>query len=152
MKNILNTEDRDAILQRINRLSGDSQRQWGKMDAGQMICHVTDQIIMATGKKHSPFIGHVLSTTVIKWLILAGLPTPKGKVETVKELKQGAGGTLPTEVETDREKLQQQIRSFATDYPANKKIVHPFFGAMSRAQWGRLVYLHLDHHLTQFSV
>jgi len=27
---------------------------------------------------------------------------------------------------------------------------HPFFGELSRKEWGRLIYKHLDHHLKQF--
>jgi hypothetical protein len=29
---------------------------------------------------------------------------------------------------------------------------HPFFGQMSRTEWGRLTWKHLDHHLRQFGV
>ncbi len=30
--------------------------------------------------------------------------------------------------------------------------VHTFFGRLTGAQWGRLIYKHLDHHLRQFGV
>ncbi len=28
---------------------------------------------------------------------------------------------------------------------------HPFFGSLSRKEWGQLIYKHIDHHLQQFS-
>ncbi|MBK9525384.1 MAG: DUF1569 domain-containing protein [Bacteroidetes bacterium] len=27
---------------------------------------------------------------------------------------------------------------------------HPYFGKLSSREWGRITYLHLDHHLKQF--
>jgi hypothetical protein len=30
--------------------------------------------------------------------------------------------------------------------------VHPILGSMSRANWLRWAYLHIDHHLRQFGV
>jgi hypothetical protein len=29
--------------------------------------------------------------------------------------------------------------------------LHPMFGKMTRAEWGKLVYIHVDYHLRQFS-
>lgn len=29
-------------------------------------------------------------------------------------------------------------------------VVHPFFGALTGAEWGQLMYAHVDHHLRQF--
>jgi hypothetical protein len=29
---------------------------------------------------------------------------------------------------------------------------HPFLGKLSRAEWLRWAYLHMDHHLRQFGV
>jgi len=41
-------------------------------------------------------------------LVLWGMPVPKGKVETFKELKQGEGGTPVTNINGDREILVEK--------------------------------------------
>ncbi|MCB0510451.1 MAG: DUF1569 domain-containing protein [Bacteroidetes bacterium] len=34
---------------------------------------------------------------------------------------------------------------------ADQLHAHPFFGNLSKADWQRLIYKHIDHHLQQFS-
>ncbi|MFN0203016.1 MAG: hypothetical protein ACKVTZ_15940, partial [Bacteroidia bacterium] len=53
MKTLHQTEDVQAVLARLDKLNADSPRQWGKMDAHQMLCHVTDQLRCALGEKTS---------------------------------------------------------------------------------------------------
>ncbi|MBU1095021.1 MAG: DUF1569 domain-containing protein [Bacteroidetes bacterium] len=150
MKSILNESDKKELIKRISRLKNDSKKLWGKMSSGEMICHLFDQINMATGKRKTKYVGNKFLSIILKWIVLLGLPTPKGKVETVKELKQGAGGTKPTIFETDGKTLIELLEKFNENYPNNKLIVHPAFGKLNKRQWGRLVYLHTNYHLKQF--
>ena len=152
MKSILNIEVKKDILNRLNNLTIDNKPLWGKMNASEMICHVSDQIRMAVGIKKTKFIGNIFLKTFAKWMVLAGMPAPKGKIETLKELKQGVGGTVPGDFEEDRKKLIQLINEFEKLYPAGVKIRHAAFGDMNFKQWGKLTYSHLNHHLSQFGV
>ncbi|GAA4351206.1 hypothetical protein GCM10023185_09680 [Hymenobacter saemangeumensis] len=37
--------------------------------------------------------------------------------------------------------------------PASQPLApHPGYGPLSRTQYGRFIYLHLDHHLRQFGL
>lgn len=152
MNNIINDSIKSEILHRIEKLNSTTPAKWGKMNANQMICHCADQLRLANGTKQSVFVGNLMLTTVFKWLILTVLKAPKGKIETVKELKQGAGGTNPTTFENDKESLIELVRNFDESFKTNKTVVHPAFGKMNHWQYGRLAYLHLDHHLNQFGV
>jgi hypothetical protein len=152
VKNILSITNQNLVVRRINLLSVDSQKLWGKMNVGQMICHCTDQIKMAEGKFSIDFAGSLFLTKVMKNLILLGLPAPKGKVKTYKELDQFKKGTKPTTFDNDRKLLISVIKNFENEYPAEKSVLHPSFGKMDKSQWGRLIYIHLDHHLKQFGV
>ncbi len=152
MKNIINTSIKTEVISRIEKLTPNSPRNWGKMNVNEMICHCADQLRLANGTKQSKFVGNFMLTTVFKWLTLTFLKAPKGKVETVKELKQGVGGTKPTSFEEDRKALVDLIQNFDESFKTNKIIIHPAFGKMNRWQYGRLAYLHLDHHLNQFGV
>jgi hypothetical protein len=150
MKNILTESVRRELTARVNNLSENDKALFGKMNCHQMICHSTDQIRMAIGEIKTGYIGNALTSTLLKYLILAGMPAPKGRIETVKELKQGAGGTKPVNFEADKKILSGLIDRFCVLYNSQNRIVHPAFGAMNKAQWGRLVYIHADYHLKQF--
>jgi hypothetical protein len=152
MKTILNENDRLNTIQRINRLTPESKNLWGRMNVNQMLCHVTDQIRMAIGEKKTKFVGNPILKTIVKWLVLGGLPIPKGKVPTADELNQEKNGTQPVGFLDDLNQLIKIINEFENKYPKSSTIVHPAFGPFSMGQWGRLIYLHLDHHLRQFGV
>ena len=54
--------------------------------------------------------------------------------------------------EQERSKLVQMVHDLgAKGENAIKLEIHPFFGKMSKAEWGILFYKHLNHHLDQFS-
>lgn len=152
MKNILNDRDRAKIESRIERLTPQSDRLWGKMTVGQMLCHVTDQIRMAVGKIPARFVGNAFTKTIGKYMVLAGFQMPKGRIMSVRELNQDKDGTPPKDFENDRGDLLQTLRGFGEDFGPARSRPHPAFGEMSRKQWGRLILLHLDHHLRQFGV
>ena len=152
MKNIIDDSIKSEILQRIEKLNSSATAKWGKMNVNQMICHCADQLRLANGTKKSKFVGNIMLTTVLKWLILTVLKAPKGKIKTVRELEQGDGGTNPTMFDKDKISLIDLVRNFDDSFKSNKTAVHPAFGKMNHWQFGRLAYLHLDHHLNQFGV
>ena len=152
MNTILNDNDRFKIIDRVNGLTISNKNLWGKMNVNEMLCHVTDQIKMASGRIETKYRGNFILNTIVKWLSLTVLPVPKGKVQTTKELNQEKDGTKPVGFDQDRDQLIKVIGEFDGTYPANSKIVHPVFGPMNKKQWGRLIYVHLDHHLRQFGV
>ena len=150
MKTVLNSKTRETIVERIKSILGDEKAQWGKMSVHEMLCHSSDQIRMALGELKTDYIGSKAQETILKWLVLIGMPAPKGKVETVKELKQGIGGTKPTTFDEDKKTFIQLVNEFDQKYPPDKTVRHPAFGMMNKKEWGRLVYIHADYHLKQF--
>jgi len=150
MKNILDIATRKEIEERINSLNESSLRLWGNMNVNQMVCHCSDQLKLAFGELPSKDVSNLLLKTVLKHLILLGMPAPKGKVETLPEIKQGIGGTKPTSFDKDKKKLLDFIQNFQNRIEKNPNQVHAAFGKLSADQWARLCYIHLDHHLKQF--
>lgn len=147
---MIDPQYKNELITRIQKVDSSAKAQWGKMNVNEMICHVADQIRMAIGIKPTEFVGNKLTTTLLKMLVLTILPMPKGKAETVKELKQGVGGTKPTNFETDKQTLINLLQEFDKSFNETKIIVHPIFGKLNYKQWGRMVYVHTDHHLRQF--
>jgi hypothetical protein len=152
-KNILDPAALAAITQRIKLLSPDSERLWGKMNVAQMLCHCGDQFRLALGDLKvagdPPFLGR----TLMRWLVLVGVPAPKGKVETMPELNQVKSGGTPSQgFEEDRKILIDLLDRFLATPESYAFQRHSIFGTMDKSTWGRMAYIHLHHHLQQFGV
>lgn len=149
MGNILNKKVHEEIKNRLADLKRDDLPLWGKMNVGEMLCHAADQVKMAMGEIISEDKSTFFMRTVVKNLILAGMKPPKGKVETLAEINPHKLGSKPVNFESDRDYLLRKIEDFIV---CDEKVLkpHPVFGPLSKNQWGKLVYSHLDHHLSQF--
>jgi hypothetical protein len=151
VKNIIEESVRKDILERISKISGNEKAKWGKMNVHEMVVHCSDQLRMSMGLKETEYVGKPVIGIVLKRLVLMGLPIPKGKAETAKELKQGVGGTKPVDLENDKAALIKLINEFNISFQNVALRKHPFFGDMNFSQWGKLVYIHTEHHLNQFN-
>src|SRR3954462_4590709 len=62
MKSLFDSADRNALLQRLDKLQADSPRQWGKMNAAQMVTHCTRALEAGTGDRpmKQKLIGKIL--------------------------------------------------------------------------------------------
>jgi hypothetical protein len=68
--------------------------------------------------------------------------------------------TAPELVMDDLREFQKEKANFiaaikhlgAVGEQGVKNPKHPFFGAMTPTEWGRINYKHADHHLSQFGV
>ena len=120
------------------------------MSAPQMICHLADSFRGVMGEKPvSPATG-VFQRSVMKWFTLyVPLPWPEG-IPTRPEMDQTAGGTPPVTFDDDRDELVRLTDRFCDPARSVSACTHPIFGKMSRAEWLRWAYLHMDHHLRQF--
>jgi hypothetical protein len=140
--------DKAVILRRLSQLRPDSARQWGKMSCHQMIVHLSDSFLLPLGKRKTGRRSVPIPRGMFKWVALYfPMKWPRG-VQTMPEMEQGVGGTLPIEFGTDRERLVELIERFCAVRAAG--VVHPIFGEMSEQDWQRWGYLHCDHHLRQF--
>lgn len=146
----LNKETLPAFMQRIEKLSPDSERQFGTLDVVGMMRHMRNALETALGEVTMPddakpvigpclyfFITHIMT----EW--------PKGKI------KAPDYWTPPAEYDyaKERELFLAALNRFV-DAQANephKKTKHPMLGTLTLAQWSRLNGIHLDHHLKQFA-
>ena len=141
---------RQTILDRIAKVTPASTRQWGRMTAHEMICHLNDSFGLALGGRQASMASGVFQRTFMKWFALnVPIEWPKG-IATRPEMEQGTGGTPPREFEGDRAQLVQLIERFCDARTNFEKQQHPIFGVMRKDEWMRWGYLHADHHLRQF--
>lgn len=145
IKNLFDTAVKHEIINRLNKLSPQSQRQWGKMDVAQMLAHLQVPIGVALGT-------HTIKGNLLMKLIL---PLFKKKLYDEKPWKQG----LPTDktfimtgktkdFELERNKLMDMVSRFTEANMVNEK--HPIFGRLTKEQWSKATWKHIDHHLKQF--
>ena len=150
MKTLASAQDKAEILRRVKTVRADSARQWGRMTAHQMICHLNDSFLGVTGQRDVSAATGILQRTLLKWAALY-LPMrwPTG-IATRPEVDQEAGGTKPGEFAADIAQLETLIEFVTPQDGPGPWQVHPIFGRMTTAQYLRWSYLHCDHHLRQF--
>ena len=139
----------ESLTSRLNALSPESHRHWGRMTVHQMFCHLSDSFLVVSG--HRPVAtrkDNWFNRNVAKWVALrTAVPWPKG-IKTMPEVDAEKGGSPPDVFERDRRKAIELLEAFAAQTSA--QVAHPLFGTMSRDDWMIWGYRHLDHHLRQF--
>jgi hypothetical protein len=147
MKSMHSEADRRSITDRVSRLAPNTAPRWGKMDAPQMVAHITNAIRMASGELAVREKRHPVRFPPLKQLMIYVLPMPKG-LPTAPELIARVPSSFDGEVEAFVGAVQRfGARDRSAAWPR-----HPVFGSMSRHAWGALMYKHCHHHLTQFGV
>ena len=138
-----------ALLARIDRLQPGSPRQWGRMDVAQMAAHCQWPLYLALGERTIPrgIVGFLFGGLAKRKLLAPGefgrnMPTAPSFV--VRDAR---------EFERERATLRALLVRLTQGGPAVlSKDPHPFFGALTSAEWSALQAKHLDHHLRQFGV
>ncbi len=147
LKNLFDPSVKQEIIDRINKLSSQSQPQWGKMNVGQMLAHLQMPIGSAQGIHKLPrtLFGKIVGRFAKPVLygnkpFKRNLPTDPSFVMT----------STQKDFEKERQALINMIHNFKEDNIVNK--THPFFGKLTSDQWSVGSWKHLDHHLQQFGV
>lgn len=144
MGSLMNEAERQAILGRLDRITPRHSAKWGSLSAHGMLCHLGDQLAVATGDLPTVRQDNWLSRLLGKWLVIRSpINAPKGKVPTSPEML----ATAPTEWEADL----ARCRALAARVGSGEgKGIHPAFGPLSASDWARLSWKHMDHHIRQF--
>ncbi len=150
MRTLLVPGDRQEILERLANFKPNSPRKWGRMSPNQAICHLSDSFLAVMGEMSvSPATG-LFQRTVMKWFALQAPIHWPPNISTRPELDQLlGGGTPPADFDRDRSRLRDLMERFVE---SKSWVPHPIFGPMSRDEWMRWGYLHMDHHFRQFGV
>ena len=149
MKDIFEPAARAELETRLNQLTPESQRRWGKMNAPQMLAHCAIWMEMAEGQASPPrnWIGYIFGP-LAKRSVLNDEPVRRNMPSDKSFIVSEERG-----FESERERLKASIERFATGGPEKcTKHPHSFFGPMTPSEWARLAYKHLDHHFRQFGV
>ncbi len=147
IKDLFDPAVKQEIIDRINKLTPDTERKWGKMNVSQMLAHLQAPIEVA------------YDTRIVKGNLLIKMMVPffKSSLYNDKPWKT----SLPTDktfittgevkdFETEKNKLLGLVEKFSES--AIRDTPHPIFGKMTNMQWSNAAWKHIDHHLRQFGV
>ncbi len=151
MQNVFNAKDAQIYIDRINRLSPDSQRKWGKMTVDQMLahCNVTYEMVFEPAKhKKAGFIAKMIMRKFVKPKVVnempykQNLPTgPMFRIESTKDFNAEKKRLIGFIQKT------QQLGADAFDGKESHS-----FGKLTAQEWNNMFAKHLNHHLEQFGV
>src|SRR5215468_8250346 len=108
MKNLFERNTVDEVMARIDQLRPEAPRQWGKMDAAQMMAHCSITMDIASGRVNLPrmFIGRLVAP-FLKSIYTNEKPFqkngPTGKELVVADQRDFAH---------EREQLKAKLRQF----------------------------------------
>lgn len=151
LPNIFTKEVSAEIVDRINKLTPDSERQWGKMDVAKMLAHccVTYEMVYEPGKhpKPNPVMGLILKLLVKKTVV--------GEKPFKKNNPTAPQFIIKSDRDFEVEKARligyiEKTQELGPDEFDGKESAS--FGVLNKTEWNNMFYKHLNHHLTQFGV
>lgn len=149
MKSLFESTAKQEILDRLDTLTAETQPQWGSMDAAQMLKHLNATMKIATGEVsiHPPAWHRRILFRLFRSALYNDRPWKKN-LPTARELRVADTAAFTTE----KDGLLDTMEKFLNLSFPNGKKTHPIFGTFTKAQWGKMQYKHLDHHLRQFGL
>ncbi len=141
----------DDIIGRIDKLTPDTQRLWGKMDVAQMLAHlcVTYEMVYEPERHKKPgFLMRTVLKLVAKPIVTNEKPYGKNK-PTAAPFKI----VSQKDFESEKARLVDFIRRTEalgeSEFDGRESMS---FGKMTVTEWNNMMYKHLNHHLEQFGV
>ncbi|MFA5909049.1 MAG: DinB family protein [Vicinamibacterales bacterium] len=139
---------RNALADRVKRLSADTTPAWGKMSASGMLAHVNDSYRMALGELTVKSKNLPIRFTPLKQFIIYVMPFPKGTPTAPELIARCDGAVLADEQKGYTELLAR----LAAVTPQTRLQPHPAFGPLTHRAYGVLIARHTDHHFRQFGL
>lgn len=147
MKTVFDKNIQNELISRIENITLNSQRQWGKMTVHEMVKHGIggEEMFQGDKKIKRAFIGYLLGKIILKQALKNEAPFKKNSPTSADLLTK----EINTDFEADKKIWIEKIKQYNNFN--NPDFVHPFFGKLTKTQVGQLAYKHIDHHLRQFN-
>ena len=150
MKNIFKEDVTREVINRINKLTPETQPKWGKMNVAQMLAHCSVTYEMVYDDIHPKATG--FKKFMLKMFI-------KGVVTNETPYKKNSR-TAPVFIIADQRVFEKEKKRLIDYIEKTQKLGEAnfegkesnSFGALTSLEWNNSFYKHLDHHLTQFGV
>ncbi len=117
-----------------------------------MLVHCDLQLQIAIGKLMAKDVSRLGTRTIGKFIVLHFEFMILKNLPTVREIDLSVNNeSVSTDFKNNKIALKNTIDAFC-NYDENVKALdqHPVLGSLTKKQWGRLAYIHLNYHLRQF--
>ena len=150
MKNIFQKETTEGLISRIENLSPQSQRLWGKMNVSQMLahCNVTYELVYDNKHPRPNALKRFFIKAFVKNVVVSEKPYKKS-IPTAPIFLVGDD----KDFEVEKSRLIDYLRrtqELGENYFNGRESLS--FGRLNKQEWSNMFYKHLDHHLNQFGV
>jgi hypothetical protein len=143
---------RTKFITLLQQLKAEEPQRWGKMNVQQMIEHLTDSVMSASGKLKLPVVTPPDKLERLREFLMSEKPFKENTKNPIiseeppaprKHTKEAAIG-----------KLKEELISFFTAFENNpdSKTINPVFGELNFEENVQLLHKHALHHLKQFGV
>jgi len=148
MKSIFNKADQNEIIKRIDSLDQNSKAAWGKMSVEQMVkhCILCEDYYFGNVAVKRALLGRIIGKMAIRGILKPGNTLLRKNAPSVPAF-------LVTGPVTDLDSQKRTWKSLIERYDSftAENFTHWFFGKMTKEQLGQFIYIHCNHHLTQFN-
>lgn len=151
MQNVFDAKDAQEYINRINNLTPETQRKWGKMSVNQVLAHlnVAYDLTFTPEKFPKPsFIAKFLLSKFVK-------PKITNEIPYKQSLPTSPAFIIADERNYEEEKAKligniQRVQQLGREAFEGKENIN--FGKMAAQGWNNMFAKHLNHHLEQFGV
>ncbi len=151
MQNVFDAKDAQEYINRINNLTPETQRKWGKMSVDQVLAHlnVAYDLTFTPEKFPKPnFIAKFLLSKFVK-------PKITNEIPYKQSLPTSPAFIIADERNFEEEKAKligniQRVQQLGREAFEGKENIN--FGKMTAQCWNNMFAKHLNHHLDQFEV
>ena len=151
MQNVFDAKDAQEYINRINNLTPETQRKWGKMSVDQVLAHlnVAYDLTFTPEKFPKPnFIAKFLLSKFVK-------PKITNEIPYKQSLPTSPVFIIADERNFEEEKAKligniQRVQQLGKEALEGKENIN--FGKMTAQGWNNMFAKHLNHHLDQFGV
>lgn len=151
MEDVFSAKDAQNYIERINKLTPDSERQWGKMTVDQVLAHMNvpySFIFEGDKQKKTGMIAKFLLKNFVKPKVVNDIPYKQSIPTSPVFIISGE-----RDFEAEKKKLIgniQRVQQLGREAFEGKE--NSSFGKLTAQEWNNMLAKHLNHHLQQFGV
>ena len=151
MQNVFDAKDAQEYINRINNLTPETQRKWGKMSVDQVLAHLNVAYDLTFTPEKFP------KPNLIAKFLLSKFVKPKitNEIPYKQSLPTSPAFIIADERNFEEEKTKligniQRVQQLGREAFEGKENIN--FGKMTAQCWNNMFAKHLNHHLDQFGV
>lgn len=143
---------RKYFIPLLEKLQKDKKGQWGKMNAQQMVEHLTDSVKNASGKLILPLVNSGESLQKSRDFLMSDQPFKAGIKNPL--IPEEGFPLRKADLKSAIDKLQKELNYFFEIFEKHPemKTRNPIFGELDYNMNLQLLHKHFSHHLKQFGI